>query len=121
MQVSNGDIWQAQPALGELLKEKLPVKTAYWLAKLGRKLGERYRDISQVHDKIIQQYGEPNDKGNIEVKPDSPHRAECIAAITELMETEEDFPIDKITLPSDNGLCVSAATLLVLEPFVEVA
>lgn len=124
MQATNGDIWNAREALSELLKEKLPVKTAYWLAKLARKASEHLRDIDLMRVKLIREHGTADEKGNTEVKRDSEQWPAFEVAFNELMaETVEleGLPMEKITLPSDNGLCISAATLMVLEPFVEVA
>lgn len=124
MQVSNADIWNARAAFDELLKERLPVKTAYWLAKLARKVGEQARDIETVRVKLVKDYGQPDEQGNVMVAPDSPQWVPFTTAYGELMaETVEleGLPAEKLLLPSDNGLHVSAATLLALEPFVEVA
>lgn len=121
MRVSNGDIWQARESIGDLLKEKLPVKTAYWLAKLGRKVSEHVRDIEAVRVKLIHEYGTKDEQGNVRIPAESPELAKFLAAFGELMdETVEIEGIDRITLPTDNGLTITPAALMALEPFVEV-
>ena len=124
MRATNAEIWQAKAALDEMLKERLPVKTAYWLAKLARKVSEQIRDIDAVRIKLIKDYGSTDEAGTVSVSRTSERWPEFEAEFNELMAEVVEFeglPMEKISLPSDNGLCVSAATLLALEPFVAVA
>lgn len=123
MRVTNGDIWAAREPLAELVKEVLPVKTAYWLAKLARKVAEHARDIEAVRVRLIREHGSADEKGNILVSPESEAWPAFAAAFNELMAEQvelEGLPMEKIALPSDNGLCVSAASLLALDAFLEV-
>lgn len=122
MKVKNGDIWQAREPLQGLLKEAWPVKTAYWLAKLARKIGEHHRDIDQTRVKLIQQYGTANEQGSIEVKAGDENWERFAAEFNELMDVEVELEnIDKIVLPNAEGVAVTPAAMLLLEPFVEVA
>ena len=124
MRATNAEIWQAKAALDEMLKERLPVKTAYWLAKLARKASEQIRDIDAGRVKLIKDYGSTDEAGTVSVSRTSERWPEFEAEFNELMAEVVEFeglPMEKISLPSDNGLCVSAATLLALEPFVAVA
>lgn len=122
MRVSNGDIWQAREAIGDLVKEKLPVKTSYWLAKLGRKVNEHIRDIEAVRVKLVHEYGTKDEQGNVSIPAGMPEVAKFLAAFGELMdETVEIEGIDRITLPTNTGLTITPAALMALEPFVEVA
>lgn len=130
MQATNGEIWNAKAALQELIKEVLPVKTAYWLTKLVRKADEQLRDIEAVRVKLMNQYGQRGEDGNLVADAHNnvvmipENQAAFATTFNELLSETvevEGLPMEKILLPSDNGLCISAATLLALEPFVEVA
>lgn len=123
MRVTNGDIFMAKTALQELIQEPLPVKTAYWLTKLVRKAQEQLRDVEAVRIKLVKELGAADEAGNYTVPRDSENWQAFESAYNELMSETveiEGLPMEKITLPSNNGLCVSAATLLALDPFINV-
>lgn len=121
MQVTNGDVWTVREPLKTLLNEKLPVKTAYWLARLARQVQSRVAVIEEVRNRLITEYGAPNEKGQIEISGESSKWADFVAAHNELMGEPADIDcIDKkIVLQASNGLCMKSTDLMALEPFVE--
>ncbi len=121
MQVTNGDIWQARAPLQELLAERWPVKTAYWLARLATQFDKHFPVIEQVRIGLIRQYGEELEGGNrIEVSPNSPKHAEFKKDLGELFDVEVELWGEKIVLPDVEGIKLAPAVLMALEPFVEV-
>lgn len=120
MQVSNGTIWQAKGPLGELIKQPLPIKSAYWLAKLARQIGEQYAIIDQLRAKLIVQYGTDDGKGNTTIKPGDENWQAFASAFNELMEMTADLKGEKVKVPANDDLTVSPADLMALEEFVEV-
>lgn len=121
MPITNLDVWQAKPALAELLKERWPVKTSYSLAKLAQKLAKRHALIETVRANLIRQHGTANGDGQIAVAPDSPVWNDFATAFNELMETETDLPDTRIVLPDVEGVSLTPAQLMDLEPFIEMA
>lgn len=121
MQVCNGDAWVAKAPLQELLKEPWPVKAAYSLARLGRRLNEQIAIIDEVRNRLINQYGEKGEKGQVTISAESPNWPQFIAAYNELMDEPVDIALDKIVLPDVEGLSVLPQTLMSLDAFVEVA
>ncbi|MDO8673197.1 MAG: hypothetical protein Q7O66_17465 [Dehalococcoidia bacterium] len=120
MQVQNGAVWQAQKPLQELLNAPWPVKTAYALARLGRKINNEYGVIDQVRVKLIKQYGTTDDKGQTSILPACPEWEQFAAAFNELMAQEVEIPLEKIVLP-DIEISISPNSLISLEPFIEMA
>lgn len=120
MKVSNGDIWQAVPALAELCKEPWPVKTAYWLAKLSRKLGGHHRDIDQVRVQLIVRYGQVDERGQTTVVKDGPSWPEFERSFNELMVEDVEIDVQSVKLPANEGFPLKPAILIPLLPFVEV-
>lgn len=123
MKVRNQDIWEAKGALPDLLVEHWPVKTAYWLAKLARKVGEQYTLVDEVRSKLIQQYGTDEGNGRWSIKPDSDHWQQFVGEMNELLQVEVEIPIEPIALPDLDGPSapkIKPSTLLALEAFVEV-
>jgi hypothetical protein len=121
MKVTNLDIWQAREPLQTLLEERWPVKTAYWLAKLARKLNEQRATIEAVRVKLVKQYGEQDERGQMQVKPDSPLWAAFACEFNDLLALEVEIDGEAVALPEVEGLTLKPETLLVLEPFVVLA
>ena len=119
MQVENGVIFQAREPLAELLKERLPIKTAYWLTRLAKQVNEHYATIEDLRVRLITEYGTANGNKQVSVTPDNPKWPEFVAAFNELMAEQTEITVPKVKLPPD-GLQVTPATLMALEEFIEV-
>jgi hypothetical protein len=130
VKVTNGDIWAAtspqdpegkeQPPLSLLLSERWPVKTAYWLARLARKLGGPKNDISQVREQLIKEHGKTRDDGQVGISGMDDTWPAFVAAYGELMAQEVEVDIDKIVLPDVDGVEIKPTTLMMLEAFIGV-
>ena len=126
MQITNGDVWQATNKQGslspiqELLAEKWPVKTAYWLARLARKLDGPANDIEAVRVPLVQQYGEETTKGQYTIPAGSEKWTEFVAAFNELLAQTVEIDVEKITLPESNGNTLKPNTLLAMEAFLNI-
>ena len=133
MKVSNGTIWRAREPLQALMKEKMPVKTAYQVARLAHKLADEAAAIDKVRTELVERYGQPNGKGakrvaselvelvdGKEVRTPNPNWEPFVEEFNALMGLETDLALDveRITLPVD--VCVTPATLLGLESFITV-
>jgi hypothetical protein len=58
VKLTSGEIFNAKEPLGRLLKEKLPVKVAFGLAKIAKKLDDQLVAINQVREGLFRTYGE---------------------------------------------------------------
>lgn len=119
MLVTNGDVWQAVGPLGKLCAEPWPVKTAYRLAKLARKLSEHHRDIDQVRVGLIKQHGEETN-GEFRMNPESPTWDTFAGAFNELMAEETEIDWGPVELPNNGGISLKPEILIPLMPFVTV-
>ena len=120
MKVTNGDVFNAREALQSLMKERLPVKISYRLAKLARKVNDQLTIIEEVRQGLVKQYGEPDEKGeNISIKPGSKNMAPFLTDLNELMGQDVEIDSDIIKLPED-GLTMEPSVLLALDKFIEV-
>lgn len=124
MLLSNGEIWQARDALKELVVKPWPVKTAYWLARLSRRLSEPAADIEQVKNMLIIKYGQSDANGRTEIRPGSDSWETFVKEFNELMATETEVDFAPVQLPvqlPDSDITITPATLMALDAFVEVA
>ena len=134
MKLTNGEIFNAKGPLEQLLKEKLPMKTAYGLAKAASKLNEQLKVIDDVRNGLIQTYGAPDPKrGNqIAVLPqieqkdaagktvmvDNPQFPKFAAEMGELMRIESEIVIEKVKLP--DTLEIPATVVMALDKFITI-
>ena len=133
MKLSNGDVFLSREPLQKLMGEKFPVKTAYGLAKLSNKLNEQLKVIDEVRNGLIKKYGETDDKGNLQVKQESPNWIKFVEEFKELMAQEVEIVFEKVKLPEnvaatcdkcshnmDRRYEVEASILMSLDKFVEI-
>jgi len=119
MKLTNGEIFNAKEPLEKLLKEKLPVKTSYGLAKLAAKLNDQLGVIEKVRQGLIQTYGEknPDNPMQIRVNPQSEDFPKFASEMGELMAQEIEIVFEVVALP--DTLEVEPVTLMALEKFVK--
>ena len=133
MKLTNGDIWGAQEPLRKLIVRPFPVLVSYKLSKLVMKLAEQLKIIEEVRTGLVKKYGEPDERGNHQVKPDSDAFAKFVAEFNELMAQEVEVVVDKVKLPEkiaatcdkcshnmDKPLEIEPQTLMALDKFIEV-
>lgn len=136
MELTNADIYNAKEPFGELMREKLPVKVAYGLAKIANALGPHLMVIEQVRDKLITDYGTVRDPRNPNAKSVEPGDANFPRFATEfgeLMGATVEVDIEVVELPlkvsivcgschqsTDRDLEIAPYILGVLAKFVKV-
>ncbi len=125
MKLTNGDIYAAREPLQHLMEEKLPVKVAYGLAKLGSKLNEQFQVIEQVRNGLIQTYGaeDPDNPQQWKVEPIGEKGQKFTEEINELFAQEVEVVVEQVTLPEmvdGVALQVEPQILMALEKFVTV-
>lgn len=136
MKLTNGEIYNAKEPLGKLMQEKLPVKAAFALASLARKLGEQIVVIEQVRQGLIKTYGQPDPDNpeNMICKPGMDGYPKIMEELGELFSQEVELVLTPVALPTtvsatcdkcnhnmDKALEVEAATLMLLDKFITVA
>lgn len=114
------DIVNSQNSLQKLLGVSLPVKVSYKLSKLVTKLQPELDLFNKEKDKLIEKYGEKDDKGVVSIKQDSPNMPKFAKEIDELaeMEVNIDFgdgkSFEKISVADLGDVKIEAQDLLSL-------
>ena len=119
MQVTALDIVTANQGLGELMGMALPIALSFKLARLAKAVGAEAKVIFEERDKLIKKHGTANDKGVIEVKPNTPAMEAYSADAVVLFAQEVTLDIEPVALPST--IEVKPATLIATMPFITVA
>lgn len=109
-----GVLLTAKPALDRLATQKLPVKTAYRLAKLLKRVSDETRTFEEQRNAWIKELGEPTEDGNVTVK--AQHVPEFVSRVNEL--TGETVKVDMDPVSLDGLGELSAVDALALGPFV---
>ena len=104
------------------------------MAKLANVLNDPLRIIDEMRNKLIEEYGEKNEDGQMQVKPDSEQFGKFMAEVNELMDQEVDITFEKVKLPEkiaatcdacqhnmDKTIEIEPAILMALEKFIIVA
>lgn len=101
--MTNYNLINAVPALQKLVREDLPLRTAYRLSKMVRKVNEEldFFKAKEVELKAKHEYKVPVQEYN------------------ELLNLEIDWDEPTITIPLDNNISLSVADIEALTPFIE--
>lgn len=102
--------------LNALIAQKLPIKSAFAIAKLANDAAKAIKDFEDARMAIFKRLGEEKD-GKVEIKPEN--RDEFFKALAELLELEQDVPGEPITVPETCEL--TAAQADALKGFINVA
>lgn len=98
IKIKLGELVGAEPVLSELVKEKLPFKTSYHIARLLKKANDDLKLFGERRNELVQKYGLVDvANGGFSIKPGSPNWAAFEEAINEVVAVE--ITIDADTLP----------------------
>ena len=128
MLLTNGEIFNVQEPLKRLLAEKLPVKDAFKLAKLAKKLDDQLLAINQTRQGLFKTYGDLDaTQQSYRVKPyiddgngnaiENPKVIKFREETEELMAIEMEIVFDAVELP--DTLEIEPRDLMALDKFVK--
>ncbi len=120
MKLTNSEILNAKAPLEQLLKERLPVKIAYGLAKTAQKVEAQLKIIDRVRHGLIKTYGavDPDKPQQLKVDPNGPNYAKFAEEYGELMSQEVELVVDVVTLPET--LEIEPSVLMLLDKFIKI-
>lgn len=105
------------PALGSLLGEKLPGRTAYKIARFAKEVSEKNKVYEDARIALVKQYGEEDKEKNFKVL--DKNLEVFTKELNDIQAIEEDYSLkEKIQLPKD--IKISPRELIALEDVVSV-
>lgn len=110
-----GYVVAADPVLKELSKERLPVKTAYQLMKLLRRVNEEAQLFEVQRVKLCQELGEVQGDQFVVTQANT---EKFVTEMTTLVELSVNIDLHPLSLESLGTSTISAADLNALGPFV---
>ena len=121
MQVTLAQIAAAMPVFNSLVGAKLPVKSAFRVAKLGRAVGQEFVLYEQQRVVLVKRLGEPVEgtDGDFEIK-NSEKLVEFLNEMQPLNDTEVPIDASPLRLEDLGSLELTVAEMSILEPFIVV-
>ena len=114
MKLKLSTIYQSIQALNELMSVKMKAKLAFKISTAVREINIPLEEFDKVRNKKIEEYGEKNDKGVAEIKPDSVNIIKFNDELKELLEKEEDINIETISINEFENLEIQPQVFSVL-------
>jgi len=121
VQTTLGQIVDAEPALGRLLKERLPIAQLYWITELGGVLLEKIRAFRAQEFTLIVRDGLEQPSGNWVIAPGMPQFAAFKADVDTLRAIAVDLAWTPMDSAAMGAACASGEDMLALRPFLTMA
>lgn len=121
IKIQLGELKEMLQALDELAVAKLPVKTAYWVQKFGKKLVKEYSSFEEQRKKIIDEHGKRDEKGNLIIENGQyvMDDAEAFAKeYNELASITIELDFNPITIEQLGNTVVTPSALARLEKYI---
>lgn len=116
MKLTLKEIYDSQPSMRKLLMIDFPIKTAFKLSRMSRKIGEIFQDLEAQRVKLVEKYGEESENGST-VKAENIEKFQ--EELNELLQEEEDLGIEPIPLEELADAKLSALDMMTLAPFLK--
>jgi hypothetical protein len=127
MKLKAGEIKIINEGLKEILLKELPVKPAYWLARIAMKLETEIKTFEQARMGLINKYSNKDEKGNPAIKKTKDGQSQFDITdvegfekeFNELNSQEIEIDIKPIKLADLGELNIKPVTLARLEKIIE--
>ena len=103
-------------ALNKFIKNDLPIKQSYAINKFIKEIWDKSKSYWDVKLLLLSKYWEEKEKWFFNVKKEN--LKEFNEKFKELLEIEEDYQYEKITISLDSDLKISPEDMSLLEEFI---
>jgi hypothetical protein len=117
IKLKNGELQGVSMGLHDLSAKELPVKAAYWVAKIARKIESELRDFEAARMRLISKYGDKDDKGFPLIEGNSFKLADTEAfnsEYAELADIDVEIDCNMLLLGSFGDITLKPQTMLQL-------
>ena len=117
MKLTVKELLDLKPGLEKLIAQDLPVKVAYKVSKILKKLQSEYELFDSRKMVLFEKYGEKKEDGNVQVKNE--HIAAFNKDFGEMVEIEIEADISKIKVEDLEGATMSSIDMVNLGVLIE--
>lgn len=119
MTVTLEQVLKAEPAVGRLAQLRLPIKTAYVVAKLHKAVQAERAEFDAQRNALIRELGTADDKAQtIQIPQGTPEWAVFAAKIQDLLGVEVNLVWTPMSAAGLGDVSISAEDAIALEPFI---
>jgi hypothetical protein len=104
-------IGNAIQTLNKLAGMSLPIKIAYRLKRLLKKVEEAWNPAADQISALVEKHGQPNEDGTFTVRPDTEAFQAFTQEFEELMDTTIEIEFEKIGIDEFGDIRISAVEL----------
>ena len=118
-----GELREVFTGMDEVMSKELPIKTAYWLGKLAKKITKEARDFEEARMKLVEKYvlRDEHMKPRIEDgKYQFANPAAYEADYRELADTDVEVDFTPITEAQLGDVKISPLAMMGLEKFLNI-
>lgn len=121
MQIKLVDVFQSKDSLVKLANSDLPIKTAYNLSKLVKKLNDEYQTLEDFRIELVKKYGEL-DGANYKVPQNGEKFDNFIKEYNDFMQTEIEVDISEIEVQmNDLKIKLTPIDIINIEKFIKLS
>jgi hypothetical protein len=117
MKITVGELKIAIEALHKLITVPLPIKVSYYLSKTVKVIGEELSHLENARIKLVEKYGEKNEKGETNVILDN--YPKFYEELRQILAEEVDINIRPIKLSDIIDVKLSTIDILALGQLLE--
>lgn len=122
--VKLGELREIIEGLNEVMSKELPIKPAYWLGKLAKKVQAEVHDFEESRLRLVQKYALRGEDGQPIVGADNKYRFADTdafnAEFSELTETETTIDFSPIPINAFGDVKLSPIAMIGLDKFIEI-
>lgn len=107
------ELWQLKDPIANLMEQKLPVKTSYWLIQSIKKINAELQNLEEQKNVIVSKYGKLNEETEmVQVLPDSEDYEKFRQELEEVLNIEVTLDIQPKTIDDLGNLVMETNELL---------
>ena len=121
--INLGELREIVEGLNEVLNKELPIKPAYWLGKLAKKIQKEFAELEENRMKLVQKYARKGENGQPLVENNKflfADQGSFDLQYKELIETDIEIDFIPIALDKLGDVKLSPIAMIGLEKFLAV-
>lgn len=124
MELTNGEIYAAVPALDTLFDKEMPVEISISLVDMMSELDGPFKKIDQIKNSLVKKHGVSDKMGQAIVRPNDKNWPEFVKEYAVLMSKKIKLKLVKIDIPREsngNPLIITPNAVRALTKLIHIA
>ena len=114
-------IYEGTHAIRTIIGEKLPIKGAYAIGRLAKKLEDEFKLLEDVRISLVKKFGTEQEDGNFTIRGDDQESLNSfLAEFNEILDDDIEFTFTPIDMEQLGAVTITPALSIALDPFIKV-